>query len=35
VLDEYADIARAAGLVGATVRRAPIYRAVLIHRKSG
>ena len=33
--DEYAEIARAAGLRKTTVRRVPIYRAVLIHRKNG
>ena len=32
---EYADLAHAAGLSGATVRRAPIYRVVLTHRKIG
>ncbi len=35
VLEEYAEIARAAGLKDVTLRHAPIYRAVLIHRKSG
>ncbi len=33
--DEYAELARAAGLLRITVRRVPIYRAVLIHRKNG
>jgi ubiquinone/menaquinone biosynthesis C-methylase UbiE len=35
VEEEYAAIARAAGLPEITVRRVPIYRAVLIHRKNG
>jgi hypothetical protein len=35
LLDEYAEIARAAGLMDVTVRHVPMYRAVLIHRKSG
>jgi ubiquinone/menaquinone biosynthesis C-methylase UbiE len=35
LLEEYAEIARAAGLPDVTVRHVPMYRAVLIHRKSG